>query len=133
MDPAPADEIAIGPGGGPLEEREMQTTVNDEKVLLSGLQSWWTAVEECHDEVLDFIAMRDGRNGEALHDLCKCRDWSNAFAVQSRWMREAARDYSRELGRMLALLEKYGPDAAQTGGDRPTQESERLVPGFLFY
>jgi hypothetical protein len=100
--------------------------------MLIGLQSRWTMLRECQDEMIDFVAMRSAKDSVAVQDALGCRNFSEVLAVQSRWAAEAVRDYGAEASRILALLTRYGPGRSGQGLP-PADEPERPVPGLLFH
>jgi hypothetical protein len=104
----------------------------DERLLLRGVQSWFTMLDECKDEVTDFVTMRLAKDGAAARDCQMCTSLHDVLAIQSRWAAEAAQDLGAEISRFWWLLAKFDPAGClRTAGrvDGPPGP----VPGLLFY
>jgi hypothetical protein len=76
------------------------------RALLAGAQTWWSAVAECQQEMAHFISDRLAKDGEAIRDALTSRTWSDALAVQARWVDETMRDYNAEMTKLTKLYTK---------------------------
>ena len=104
----------------------------EEKVLMTGVQSWWTMVDEVKDEVTDFMAMRSAKDSAAVSDALACKNLGDVLAVQSGWVADAVQDFGAEASRMLALFSKFGSDRYSAALGR-VSDPKKPVPGLLFY
>jgi hypothetical protein len=56
--------------------------------LRVGPEIMLTAMAESQRELFQFIKMRLEKDGDTAREVIGCRNWTDAFAVQSRWAQE---------------------------------------------
>ena len=83
------------------------------RALLDGAQTWWSTVAECQQEVAHFVSDRLAKDGEAIKDTLSSGNWSDALAVQARWVDETIRDYNAEITKLTKLYTKVAASAAR--------------------
>ena len=69
-------------------------------------QSVAETINEWNTEVSHFLNHRVARNGEALGRMTKCQNLPEVLAIQTEWVREAADDYLREMGKLMEANSK---------------------------
>src|SRR5262249_39371847 len=69
-------------------------------------QSVAKTIGEWNSEVSKFVTHRAARNGETMGRLTKCQNLSDAFAVQTQWVQDAADDYMNEASRLIEMTSK---------------------------
>jgi hypothetical protein len=104
----------------------------DEKMLVKSVQSFFTMIDECKDEVADFVMMRCAKDSAAFHDALGCARADEVLTIQSRWTAEALEDFGTEVVRLWRVIAKFGP-AAGTEMSGRAAEPKHPVPGLLFY
>ncbi len=82
------------------------------RALLDGAQTWWSTVAECQQEVAHFVSERLAKDGEAIKETLSSRNWSDALAVQARWVDETIRDYNAEIAKLVVFYSKTAASAA---------------------
>jgi hypothetical protein len=78
----------------------------DTKALMTGVETWWSTMAECQQELGRFVADRLAKDGEAMRQALSCRDWSVALDIQARWLEETLRDYNAEMSKLAGLYAK---------------------------
>jgi hypothetical protein len=63
-------------------------------------QSVAKTISDLNIEVIQFVAHRVARNGEAMGRLTKCQSFPEAFAVQAHWLQASADDYLKEMSKL---------------------------------
>jgi hypothetical protein len=69
-------------------------------------QSVAKTINEWTTEVSHFLNHRVARNGEALGRMTKCQNFTEVFAIQTEWVRDAADDYMREMSKLMEVNSK---------------------------
>jgi Phasin protein len=64
-------------------------------------QTFAKTMAEWNTEWNQFLSHRAARNGEALGRMTKCQNFSEVFAIQSEWVRDAADDYLKEMSKLM--------------------------------
>ena len=85
--------------------------------MIPGTDTLFATFADRQREMLDFVAMRLAKDGEAIRELGSCRNWADALAMQSHWVQETIRDYTAEATKLLALYTnaERQEDARQKG------------------
>jgi len=82
--------------------------------FIDGAEAWWSAAAECQREMMEFVADRLTKDGEAVRDALMCRNLTEALAVQSRWADQMRQDYAAEAAKMLAIGMRAANQRAQS-------------------
>ncbi len=85
----------------------------DEAWMLTGAQTWWSAMSEYNSEVLDFISNRFAKDSRTMRELNDCQNWNEISDLQTKWLQEALKDYSAEATKLMTIYAKQSADAAQ--------------------
>ena len=83
------------------------------RALLDGAQRWWSTVAECQQEVAHFVSDRLAKDGKAIKETLSSGNWSDALAVQARWVDETIRDYNAEITKLTKLYTKAAVSTAR--------------------
>jgi Phasin protein len=94
-------------GNHKTEQRE---PMNNEW-MPGGTDAWWSAMSEYQSEVLDFMAHRLAKDSHAVRELGECQNWRDVADLQSKWVEDTFRDYSKEATKIMAIYAKQGSDA----------------------
>jgi hypothetical protein len=78
----------------------------DTTALMTGVETWWSTMAQCQQELGGFVADRLAKDGEAMRQALSCRDWSVALDIQARWVEETLRDYNAEMSKLAGLYVK---------------------------
>ncbi len=84
------------------------------RVLLNGTGAWWSTMAEYQREMAQFVSDRLAKDGEAIKETLKCRNWADALAIQTKWFDETVRDYNAEVSKLTDLYTKTASSALQT-------------------
>ena len=79
------------------------TNIEPRQLMIPGTDTLLATFASRQHEMLNFMAMRLERDGEAILELIACRNWVEALAVQSRWVQETIRDYTAETTKLFAF------------------------------
>jgi hypothetical protein len=66
-------------------------------------QSIARSITEWNGEISQFVSNRIARNSETIGRMTKCTNLPEAFAIQSRWIQDAADDYIKQMNRVMEL------------------------------
>ena len=69
-------------------------------------QSVANTISEWNTEVSHFLSHRVARNSETMGGMAKCQNFSEIFAIQTRWIQEAGDDYLKEMSRLMEVNSK---------------------------
>ena len=84
------------------------------KSLLGGAEAWWSTVAEGQREMARFASDRLAKDGEAIKEMLTCRNWTDALAIQTKWMDQTVRDYNAEVTKLTSLYTKAASSGSQT-------------------
>lgn len=59
------------------------------------------------------MSERLAKDGEAIKDTLSSRNWSDALAVQARWVNETIRDYNAEVAKLIVFYSKAAASVAR--------------------
>jgi hypothetical protein len=86
------------------------------RALANAAEMWLAAAAECQREMIGFVSMRLGKDGEAAREMLACKNPTDATAIQTRWIEETLRDYGSEMTKLMALCTKAMNSRGQSGG-----------------
>jgi hypothetical protein len=66
-------------------------------------QSVANTISEWNTEASHFLSDRVAQNSETMSRMAKCQNFPEIFAVQARWMQEAADDYLKETSKLMEV------------------------------
>ena len=66
-------------------------------------QSVANTISEWNTEVSHFLSHRVARNSETMGGMAKCQSFPEIFAIQTRWIQEAADDYLKEMSKLMEI------------------------------
>ncbi|WP_262297831.1 phasin family protein [Microvirga sesbaniae] len=85
------------------------------QALAKSAETWIAVAAECHREMIEFVSMRLGKDGEAARDMLGCKSPTDATAIQTRWLEETLRDYGSEMTRLMALCTRALNEGGRSG------------------
>ena len=71
--------------------------------MIRGAETLFAIFANSQRQTLDFAVMRMEKDGNLIRELTACRNWTDAFGVQSRWIQETIRDFTAQTTKLLAL------------------------------
>jgi len=86
------------------------------RALANAAETWLAAATECQREMIGFVSMRLGKDGEAAREMLACKSPADATAIQTPWIEETLRDYGSEMTKLMALCTKAMNDRGRFGG-----------------
>ena len=70
---------------------------------LPGAETLLATAAQSQRETMEFVVMRLEKDRETFEEARACRSFTDALALQSRWMQEMVRDYTAQTSKMLAV------------------------------
>jgi hypothetical protein len=95
--------------------REFALSGDNNKALAKAAESWFAATKS-EREMMGFVSMRPGKDGEALREMMTCRNLADLTAIQSRWIEETLRDYNAAMTKVMTIYTKSVNGESRTGG-----------------
>jgi hypothetical protein len=86
------------------------------RALANAAETWLATAAECQREMIGFVSMRLGKDGEAAREMLACKNTVDATSIQARWIEETLRDYGSEMTKLMALCTKAMNERGRTGG-----------------
>jgi len=89
---------------------------DNSRALADAAETWFAAATECQREMMGFVSMRLGKDGEVAREMLACRNPADATAIQARWIEETLRDYASEMTKLMALCNRAMSSSGRSGG-----------------
>jgi hypothetical protein len=83
-------------------------------------------ISEWNTEVNHFLSHRAAQNSETMGRMAKCQNLPEIFAVQTRWMQEAADDYLKEMSKLMEVNSRMMGGLLGSFGQVETQAAEQV-------
>ncbi|MGO4573327.1 phasin family protein [Microvirga sp. 2TAF3] len=85
------------------------------RALVNATETWFATVTECQREMMGFVSLRLGKDGETVRKMMGCKNLADVTAIHSRWIEETLRDYNAETAKLMAICTKSVNSGGRTG------------------
>src|SRR4051794_39250702 len=91
-------------------------------------QSIAKTMTEWNTEVSQFLSHRIAHNGEAIGHMTKCQSLPEIFAIQARWVQDAANDCLKEMSKLMEVNGRMMAGLLGSVGHAETRSSSAKAP-----
>jgi len=83
-------------------DRTHKFASDSSQALVKVSETWLAATVDCQREMMAFVSMRLGKDGQSLRDMMACKNPAEMIGIQTRWVEETLRDYNAEMTKLIA-------------------------------